>query len=276
MERLNTNVGSLDGPLQETPKVLQPVRVDRTINIPFSMIDDLMLVIAVHALIGAEFIRVKGCARLHVLADRAVDVPFAAMIDRLGVNLAGLSFQQAEYDGLAEYAATVNLFLAFISMHVAGCATDEGLVSFDGAGHLVDGPVVLGVPNPMEHKPCRLLGYVQRARDLVGRNAVLAVRQQPHGAQPLVQADSAILEDRADLDRELLPAPETRPHQPRFEKRELFGLAARAFRAIRPLCFGNSFQADHGVRKVPDSRHQATVNIEFFCFHGSSIRLEAV
>jgi hypothetical protein len=79
-------------------------------------------------------------------------------------------------------------------------------------------PTVHGVPDSLKHKPSRLLGDLDVTGDLIGANSVLAVSDKKHGAQPLIEADSGILEDRSDFDRELFLAVKAFPHQARAEK----------------------------------------------------------
>ena len=126
---------------------------------------------------------------------------------------------------------------------------------------------MLRVPDTVQHEPCGLLGDLQCPSNFVGTDSLLAVRQHPHGTQPLIQTYGGVLKDRADLDRELLPTFETCPCLSSREKRQAFTCTAGALRSFWPFGSGNSFQADHGVQKVPDSLHQTTVNIERFCFH---------
>src|SRR5579864_1911311 len=147
MERFDANVGSFDRPLQETPEILQPVRVHRAVNVSLGVVDYLMFVVPVHALIGAQFVRVKGSSLLDVLADRAMYLPFAAIRDSLRANLPGFSLQQTENDGFAERVSSVDLALPLIGVHIAGRATDVSFVGFDRASHLVDAALVLRISN---------------------------------------------------------------------------------------------------------------------------------
>ena len=55
----------------------------------------------------------------------------------------------------------------------------------------------------MEHEPRSLLSYLHRAVKLPRTDAVLAVRDQPHCGQPLIQPERAILKDSSGLDGEL-------------------------------------------------------------------------
>lgn len=56
----------------------------------------------------------------------------------------------------------------------------------------------------MEHKPGSLLRDFDITGQLIRRNAVLTIRQHPHGREPLGQRDWAVFHDRADLHAELL------------------------------------------------------------------------
>src|SRR5579862_519940 len=158
-------------------------------------------------------------------------------------------------------------------MHIARFATDEGPISFDGPRHPVECTVMLRAANTVQHEPSGLLRRLQRSGDLVRRYAILAVRKHPHRIQPLVESNWAILGNRADFNRELPPASETRPHQPCLEKRHLFALAAWAYNAIRPLHFPNGFNADQRVRNVTYGGQQTAVFIEVNRFRDLTILL---
>ncbi len=49
MEWLNTNVGSLESPLYETPEVLQPIRVYLPVHVLFGMVNDSMSVFLIQS-----------------------------------------------------------------------------------------------------------------------------------------------------------------------------------------------------------------------------------
>jgi hypothetical protein len=50
------------------------------------------------------------------------------------------------------------------------------------------------------------LGNLKVPRDLVARNTVLAIRDQPSCRQPLAQRNRRVFKDCPDFDRELFPA----------------------------------------------------------------------
>jgi len=118
------------------------------------------------------------------------------------------------------------------------------------------------------------LPYV--AGNLVRTNSVLAVGKQPHSTEPFVQLDWRILEDRPDLNRELLPAFKASPRKTRLNKRQTLRRATRALRAFRPFGLGNSIQANHRVRKVPDCLKQPAFFVQLDRFHMPILHPEAV
>ena len=69
MERLDVNVGALDGALQETPKVLNPVRMNLAVNVPFGMVDDPMYVVVSEVIVRPQRVSVDLRARDNVLSN---------------------------------------------------------------------------------------------------------------------------------------------------------------------------------------------------------------
>ena len=108
----------------------------------------------------------------------------------------------------------------------------------------------------MEHEPRGLLGHVQRPCNLTTRNTILAVVNQPHGREPLIQPDGAVFEDRINLDGELASwMPNTTlPAQLILEEAYRGTAASWANNAVLPLgASGHEVvQAVLLVRKIPD------------------------
>ena len=161
-------------------------------------------------------------------------------------------------------------------MHESCRAAYESLIGFNRAGHFVDASRVHSVTDTMKHEPRGTLSHCQIARYFIAGNAILAIANKPHRAEPLIQRNRTILENCADLDRELLTASKARPHQPSFQKRQLLARAFGALRAVGPLRLGNSFKAHHWVRKILNGFHQATLTVEVSRLHTSTIRLDYV
>lgn len=234
VKRFDRNVSAFDGPLQETPEVLHAVRVNVAVNVALGVIDNLVSVFR-QSLVRLQGVRAERGAGCNVIAHAALDIALAARADMLRVDLASLAVQQAEHDFLAHRATTLNHLFAASSVHVAGFAADKGFVRFDRTGHLVDGSVMHRIANPVKHEPGGFLSYLQIAGDFVRRNAVFAISDEPHRAQPLIERNWAVLEDRSDFDGELLAALQAGPSAPRFDIREALCRAARAFRSSGPL-----------------------------------------
>lgn len=114
----------------------------------------------------------------------------------------------------------------------------------------------------MIHEPRGLLGYIDDPSDLIRADAVLAVGNEPHRTEPLLERDRAVFEDRTDLDGELFPAFEAGPHHPRLDKRQALVAALWAFWTLRaPLRLLGSLKAHPRVRKVLDCALQPFWNL---------------
>src|SRR5260370_41280526 len=97
----------------------------------------------------------------------------------------------------------------------------------------------------MEPEPAGLLGDADRPRQLVGADTVLAVGEHPERGQPLVEANRAILEDRAELDRELPPTVAAFPDAAGVEGSRAFGFPPGGGSAPRPSARAREGAAPH-------------------------------
>jgi len=276
MERLNTHIGAANSSLQETPKVLHTVSVDRAVNVLLSVVNHLVRVFGVKPVVGEQFIRHDFRTAPNVLADDAGKLMLPARLNVLQVDASGIPFEQAEHNLLADRTATVDLGFPLVFVHETGFATYKSLISFDRAGHLIDRAVVLGKANAVQHKPCGLLSYLKSLADLIAGHSILTVAEHPHSSEPLVQSYWRVFKDRTDLDRELLPALKTSPSKASLDKGQSFGFATRTFGTVRPFDFGNRFKANHWVRKVLNCFHQTTLSVEVNRFHKPILLLESV
>src|SRR5437879_3542963 len=152
MKWFDANIGSVDCSFQERTKILQAIRVDRAVNVRFGMVDHFVRVF-VESIVRLQRIGVQFCTRSNIIANLAVKVMLAACTYNGCVNLSSLAVEKSEHNGLTLWPATVNLFCPLVRMHVACLAADKGFVGFDRASHLVDGSVVLSVPNAVKHEP---------------------------------------------------------------------------------------------------------------------------
>lgn len=209
VERLHTDVGSLDGALQQRPEVLHAIGVNLAVNVFFGMVNDLVLILVTEQDVGAVSIRIDFRATLYILADFGDKVSATGALHDLGpdagVTIWPVPLQEAEHRGLTDGAGLLvapdpN---ALLFVHVAGDATDESLVNLNNVVHLGKGFGLHGKPDAVEHEPSGLLSHTNGTVNLVGANAVLGAGDHPDSSEPLVQRDGAILENGSHLDREL-------------------------------------------------------------------------
>lgn len=136
-------------------------------------------------------------------------------------------------------------------MHILGESTDERVVNFGDAGHLLEGASLHRIANPVQHEPRRLLSDTERPSKFVGRDAVLAVGDEPNSRKPLVEPERGILEDSSDLERELLLAALALPNLAGGDERGVAMPATGADDlAIRPAEIQNEVERPIGIREV--------------------------
>src|ERR1700687_5013563 len=207
-------------------------------HVLFGVIHELMDVLFVEAGIGRQFIseqfRTARDIDLYMLLQ-SLSFSVRYVLD---TDLTSLAIQQADNQFLAYTAGPFNLLCFLILVHEAREATDHGFVSFDWArtAHLLKAAALHSFADAMKHEPCGLLGNVQIARHFVAANSILAINDQPHSYQPLVERKRTIFEDRADLDRELALGVIvlTLPQTAGFQKARFFTTAVWTNDATRP------------------------------------------
>jgi len=141
-------------------------------------------------------------------------------------------------------------------MHVLCLTADERLIDFNrslAASHLPIRVYGQAQPDPMQHEPRSLLCHANCAMQFIAGYAVFAVGQKPHGREPFIETDGGVFEDRADLERELLPGMlgvaivQTRL----FEVGDLFRAASRtAHDSIQPTKLDHELAAVLRIAKV--------------------------
>src|SRR6266545_1686251 len=198
---LDAHVGALDRPLQESPEVLHPIRVDAALDVGFRVVDDAMGVGVSQPVIGVERIGIDARAKLDMGANFRGECLAAHVRDVLDLDAAvavrAVPFQEPHDGGLVHAASAPDLRGPLRLVHEAGLAADEGLIGFHFPGHLHEAASLQGVPNAMGHEPRALLCDPERPAQFVGADPVLAVDDHPDGGEPLVQPERRVLEDRA-------------------------------------------------------------------------------
>jgi len=232
VERFYADVRAFQSALQEAPKILHAVGVDLPVNVFLCMVNHLMSeILMVQTMIGKQRIGIDRTTCADVLPNLSLQDVLAARGNNIGADFA-TALQYSEHSNLVLFASLPFYNLAALALvHVACRATDESFVHFHfltEATELHNVLIVHRKANPLEHEPRGLLGDAKSACQFIGADAVLAVRQHPDSNHPLVHAESGILEDGSDLDRELLLASLTKPNIAGRDERVLCGLAAWA------------------------------------------------
>jgi hypothetical protein len=257
VEGLNADVSALEGPLEQAPEVLDPVGVNVALNVADRVVNDLVNVVGVQIGIGAEGIGEDLDPGSHVGADLGAEGVAAHILNDLGANdalaLRTIALQQSHDGGLAGAASPGVTPLVLVAE--LGESADEGLVDLDLAAHLLEGSSLHRQADSVEHEPRGLLRDAQRTVKLIGADPVLGAGEQPDRRQPLVEPNRAVLEDGADLDRELLPwvLDLAAPNPTGSDEVDLLAAAGWASHlAIRPPLLNQIGEANVGVREVPD------------------------
>src|SRR5207248_6197921 len=123
MKRLNADIGSLNHPLQERPKVFNSVRVDSAVNVVLRMLHESVKVIASFAqrAISTVLVGIDLRSRLNVITDFALKNFLRRIADNLCANTAfpfsRFAFKQSEHSDLT--GAADHTLLAPVFVHEA-------------------------------------------------------------------------------------------------------------------------------------------------------------
>src|SRR5947199_2971050 len=86
MKRLDTDISAVKPALQQAPEVFEGIGVNRTINVGYSMIDDLVGVLAFQPFIRFQFIAIECSARFHMLLDFGLQSAFLPTLNYHGAD----------------------------------------------------------------------------------------------------------------------------------------------------------------------------------------------
>ncbi len=254
----DADIGAFQLALEQAPKVFESVSVNLPINVPFSVVNDLMLEsLLLESLIGHERIGIDRAPCFHVSANVRLQRVLFAIANDSGANFAA-AFEDSHDSGFILGASLSNPALVFVGVHEASGTANESFVYFNFAIRTAEfqkRAVLHGKANPMEHKPSGLLSDAQSAANLVRANTVLAVRNHPNCDKPLVEGNRRIFHDGSDLDRELpmgmhalaLPLPLI------IQEHGIFTSASGAgHNTVRPAKFDHELEAVVGIGEVND------------------------
>ena len=219
MERLNSNVGSTKATLQEAPEVLQAIRVDSAVDVPFGMINNVMNKVVAHFVIADCVVCVDLCPVFDVLKQNVLESLASDVRDDLSAYLAKVAVQYPLYYRLsAVHSALLNKAELAVFVHVLGQAAYKRFISFyfrirpTKFRSTAERPIVESSAKALQHKPSGFLGDPKRSVNLHAGNSVLAIDQHPESGHPLIQPKWRILEDSPNFQRELLVAAATEPN----------------------------------------------------------------
>jgi hypothetical protein len=271
MERLNTHIGSIDAALEQTPEVLKAIGMNPPVDVLHGMVNNLMGIVAGKTFIGEKEVSIESRTSLDMLADLSLQDSLATGGNNAKANLPA-ALQDAHNGNLVLRSGSGDSPLLFGDVHVARFATDESLIRFDFAGEHTATVIMHGLADAVEHEPCRLLSDSKRTGDLAGANAVLAIAEHPESTHPLIETQRRILEDSADLKRELLLASLAEPHTPSGDEGMLLRPAPRAGNyTVRPAKVKRVLEATVRIAEVDDGVLECLGRV-----HVSKLRLQSL
>jgi len=276
MKRLAINVGSFDRSFEQTPEVFETIGMHFPFGVANGVVNDLVVIILVHADIAAERIGMKIRALQNVFTDVALNLVIASGLKHLQFDARRAFSRRAlkqALNGRLALPARNSVLLPLVAKAVA--ATDESLIAFNIATHLDDRLVLHGEANALKHEPTRLLSDAKRTVKLVGANAVLGVDDQPEGREPLAKGNGAIFKNGSNLCGKLFAAALALPTLLRGKESHLVGLTMRARNLTGwPAQIDHEIQGASLVRKVGNCLLKSLRKFGRFFIHALTLRHE--
>src|ERR1700730_13438356 len=194
VERLHADVGAVQTALEQAPEVFHGVGVDVPIDILNGVVNHGVLVVFVQSIVREKFITEDRGARFYTLTDYALKFFLGASLNVLHNHFAA-ALDHTKNDLLTFRSATLDLFRSLGFVHITSLLANEGFVYFD---FTTKHPTVFGLQakaDTGEHEPCGLLSNSEVTLDLIARDPILAVGQQPNGGKPLIQTKRRVFKD---------------------------------------------------------------------------------
>jgi hypothetical protein len=209
MLRAHVVVGADNAALEDAEIALDSVRVGRAAHVLASaVVHDLMLGGAVHVAILASVIGAERGRSVDLLAKDGLDVGSGDALHVSRANRAAALDQREDSFLAPATAETARGALALVAVLLL--PPHERLVGFNGLTFATERRLTFGSlhrgPDAVRHEPRRFLRHSEHTGELVARHAALGRAKQEGRQHPLVKADLAALEQRADRHRVLLTA----------------------------------------------------------------------
>lgn len=252
MKRLNANIRAFDRTLQKTPKVLNAVRVNISPNILNGMVNNLMDVFSVKAAIRLA-VRKKFRAGLNKVPNAFMKRLAVSIFDDSSSDFA-LTLKQSHHGNFTNRPAPFNHRFPFALVHVARFAANVCFINFDLTRKFLKRACLHRKADSVQEKPCALLSNAKRTVNLIRRDAVLRISNEPDCREPLIKADRRVFHDSSDLDGKLLVTRfvHALPLAASRKIRNGFALTMRASHAIRPTKLSHECIASIKVREKLD------------------------
>jgi len=257
VELFHAYVGSFEAALEQAPEVFESIGVNLTVNVPFRMVNDLVLEsFFPQSLIGHERIGVDRASCFDVSANLSLQSMLFAIANDRAANLSA-TFQNADDSYFVFCASLSNPALALVGVHESRRAANESFVYFDlapASAEFQNRAILHCKTNAVKHEPCGLLSDAKSAANFIGTNSVFAVSHHPHSDEPLIEWERGILKDGSNLDRELFASVLALafPHAPSRDKANVFASASGALDAIGPAPRNHEREAVIGIGKMQD------------------------
>src|SRR5439155_22144779 len=145
MKRFDTYIGSADSAFQQAPEVLQPVGVNRAINVSNGMVDNFMGVLSRQSFVGFQIVAVESRACLNMLLDFGLKRSLSAVPNNKSSHFT-TALQDSHHGSLVFAASSSYAAFPLCDVHIAGLAADEGLINFYISSHSSERAVLQGKP----------------------------------------------------------------------------------------------------------------------------------
>ena len=194
-------VDPVNSAFQERPDALHAVRGSAALGVHASHVIDGLVTKEqpIQAQVAGRFIREESRADFHVVMDGLLQTACAGIGQRHRNSLA-ITGAHPDYGSLSHSATPSSELLVLV--FIALLAADEAFVDLDHAAQLVELPAAR-LTEPMEHKPCRLLGNADLFRQLHRRDSLSRRDQQVHRVEPFVERNVRPLENGSRADGEI-------------------------------------------------------------------------
>ncbi len=225
MERPNADVRAVETSLEQAPEVLDAVGVNLPVHVLDGVVDGAMVEVSTETGVRRQRVGVDGRSGFDAIPDVALESAALDAVNDVDADPAA-ALNHADDGGLVVHRATPSGLMPVGLVHVAGLAADVGLVNFNLTREHGEALRLHRKPDALEHEPRRLLSDPEGSSEFVRADPVLGVRSKPNGREPLVQSEGRVLEDRAELDAELLL---TRLALPKAASREVGSTASKPY-----------------------------------------------